>query len=355
MKNKIRILCLTGVVFLALSSLFSCTYDYFVDDSNIRIQVKELVTPNSNVENVLVVVLDENDNYQASVFVKDPSALDGYSAEYVSTAQSAYNVTAKTIHFKVPQYSNSVYKIACFANIDPDAYSKSNSPYIIWQPVSDTLRTGMPNLRTAFRRIIPPIGYSTSIEYFNFTNDDGSSLVDSLDYRARITCSFREIPEELNIDRIKVQFKSSTDMYYSGGYALGLSSDYSAYTWMEYEYADISLRDETTLEGKIVKVFYPQDIIKVFPSPGNTYLDSSNGKGFHVRAFYYSGDNMLVSSVSTEVPGGYFRDSDGIVQTAAEFNLKPEMDLNILFDGFDEITITIDDWDDVIEGPSIGV
>lgn len=330
---------MTGVVLFSLSSFSSCTYDYFLDETNLKVQVAEVLSPTDAVQNVFVVVLDENDSYQASVFVTHPFTSAG-STNALSSTKSAYNSTTGIMSFKVPQYGSSVYKLACFANIDPDSYSKSSSPYTIWLPVSDsdTLRNSMQNLRTAFREVMPPVGSSIT-EEFKFT--EGGELLDSLDYRARITCRFKQVPTQ-NINRVKVRFKSSTDMYYSGEYALGLSGDYSGYHWIEYEYA-ISLEPDS--EGGYSA--YPSDIIRVFPSPGFSATDDQKqGSGFNVKAYFYN-DDILVAS-TPETGGAYYDGSGNDLNIGDSYPLEPNQELAITFYGFTQITIEVIDWDGVI-------
>ncbi len=310
--NNIRAGLLMLVV---LASTWSCTYDYFVNENNFRVYVPQLVE--GSIDNVLVSVHDSTGAHMSSVFLQAP--FDTYGSDgYIS--------------FKLPVATG--YKVSCFAQIDPDSYSAGqnyNNSYIT-EPASDSeagMFTAGPDFRVLLFEGITayPLNYQEEVLVADLNEETAR--------KAGAYCRFIGLPS--NVASMDIYLQVSTKMYYDGIYRRDSGA------WVKYTH-EVENYNSTN---------YETEVIEIFASAGTHYSDSSlNESGrelVDIYINYYDENGNLVGRTLSIASGSDIPayDEDG---NDWDRLLDPNMLVCFVFQGFTLTDITLQDWEDIIEG-----
>ncbi len=305
-----------GLLVVVLAALCSCTYDYFVDESNLKVYVPQIVE--GSIDNVLVSVHDASGAHVSSVYSEAP-----FENTYV---RSGY------VRFKIPVARG--YRVSCFANIDPDSRTVGQ-PFdesYLFEPFYDeasNLFTSGPDFRVIL---------FDSVTAYPYGYPEGSVLLADLDEttsrKGGVICSFTGLPDW--VDRIDVRYLVGTHMYFDGIYRRPTSG------WLAASH------DVNAVDG-----VYETDIVGVFPSAGTHYSDSTlheaSREPVDVAVYYYDANGALQAttlpiSMGSDIPA---YDASG---NPWDRLLDPLMIVRFEFRGFELIGVSLQGWDDIVEG-----
>ncbi len=339
MKNKNRILWIGLVVLLMLVSSVSCIYDYYMDESNLKIKIPQL--KDGSIDNALVVVHNkETKEFAAGIFINGSATTNTWNT-------AAYNSSSNVIRFKVS--SGKTYQVSAFANINEGCFTSETldqDQFAIWETSYDgtDYSTSFDDLRFLFEEVQTStyMDDSQAIEM-----DLGTSLSNL--YHAKITCDFKNIPQD--IDHIVVRYKTSSALYTSGKYGMQGSDD----QWVVYKYESVSSSATRTIE--------------ILPSPGYIYtdngyrsdnstpMDSSDGiTDLDLEVYFYNVSGTLEAyqapisnGASVLIENGSRRyDNQTYWSKSSPINIAPGEELTITFDGFLVTSVNLVDWEAVL-------
>lgn len=312
--KKSRLLALSLVILAAVS----CTYDYFVDETNFKIYIPQI--KEGSIENVLVSIHDASGKHCYTVFKEapfDPSTVgkDGI------------------LRFKLPWGPD--YKVSCFANIDKNSYvvgqSYDNS-YISELPGGDLSSLAGPDFRVVLQDGIT----AYPIERPEGQKLDTVNLDNSCVYKGHISCEFRNLPSI--ITQIDIKYKGvGTRMYYDGSYR-NPDDRYVACSYLRLEGANV-VTGPTAL----------------FPSSGTHYLNATTEQRepLSLEIRYRSSDGADLGVTTVPQSGGatppQITDDQGHIIEWDGY-LNPKQHLKFIFEGFVLIKIELVGWGDIEQG-----
>ncbi len=304
----------------AIVTMWSCTYDYFVDESNLRIYIPQIVS--QEIDNVLVTVHDASGVLQGSLPLLE--------------APFGFYATDGIISFKVPIGEG--YRVSCFANVDPNSdYNigsfvesyigepKADNDGQMYYAGSDVRMVLLDNI-TAY-----PLNYPDSMLVRT------ANLNDSTEYKAGLYCSFSGLPD--NVQYIKASYYTGTHIYFDGIYRRKTDG------WV-------------TVDGLYTPTV--QDTLKVIPvmpvfaSPGVHYADStiydSAREKVNLDIYYYDSSMNLIGRT---YPIGENDDFDyGTLPDGTPWDgvLQPNQLACFHISGFLAVGISLKPWEGEVTG-----
>lgn len=307
---------LLGVT-LVILAVWSCTKDYFEDETNFKIyipQVKE-----GTIDNVLVAIHDGTGTHRYTRYIEGPFDPNTVGRDGI-------------LRFKLPWGED--YKVSCFANVERaccaegEAYGRS----YISEPVYDgdaALHRPGPDFRVVLQDDITvyPLNHPMASKL------DTVNLDDTRVYKGHVTCEFRELPSQ--VARIDIRYKGiGTHMCYDGCYGRPSAGQVVSSVAVQGGAAVTTLTDH------------------LFPSTGMHYLDEDVNpcEPLDLEVLFYGADGGLMGqfySLHTDAPT--VTDPEGN-STTWDYMLRPKHQLKFVFKGFTVFEIKLSGWGDITEG-----
>lgn len=228
----------------------SCTHDYLVDETNLRLYIPQI--KDKSVDNVLVSIHDENGNHHVTRYVAAPF----------------YAYGDGILRFKLPVTNPNVggpkYTVTCFANVHGKNYDegKALTESFIYEPMLEgvaNMFTPGPNVR-----IFKHHDVMTSLQ-FKLLN---TNLAPDSVYKAKVQCEFTGLPDI--VKRIDITYGNvGTHLCYDGNFAAPGSGEVRS-----------SFAPPANAVGPN-KVFVHTDLI--YPSVGFHYMTGRNDSDSDVQ------------------------------------------------------------------------
>lgn len=305
----------------------SCTHDYLVDETNLRLYIPQI--KDKSVDNVLVSIHDENGNHHVT--------------RYVATPFYAYG--DGILRFKLPVTNPNVggpkYTVTCFANVHGKNYDegKALTESFIYEPMLEgvaNMFTPGPNVR-----IFKHHNVMTSLQ---FKLLDTNLAPDSV-YKAKVQCEFTGLPDI--VKRIDITYGNvGTHLCYDGNFAAPGSGEVRS-----------SFAVPASGVGNGV-TYTHTDLI--YPTPGVHYMSRLNDEDntwpkFTMKADFY-GENGILLAHFSGLDGGEGEQHlqptgpDGQPITNWSRHIHPRESLKIKFNGFVVAGIVLEGWGDITGG-----
>ena len=327
----------TGIIYLVvmlvtLGSVGSCTYDYFVDETNFEIYVPQI--EDGSIDNFYVAIHDEHGNHLVTKV---------FEAPFTQNARLQQGI----IRFKLPA---TLASISCFANFGADLLTEGETlsqSYKGQRPLANETNvyyssSSEPRAYLSGAQIYPFGHPNTAIQYL--ADMDATKRI-----KGRIVCNFIGLPSEI------------TDMhiYYSGdatSYGFDGIFRHGATDRLYAEFATTNYRVDVDNDG-IMDTSYPQDI---YPSAGmsfqkrnGSYVDAGEEVGLEI-VFYtgttVSGRATFTSADLATVPAAN-KPVDGYGNPVTNLVLAPQQTITFTFKGFQIFKIELEDWGSIDPGP----
>jgi len=315
------------VISLLVFGSFSCTYDYFEDESNFIVYVPQI--EDGTIDNFYIAIHDAQGNHLVTRKFEAPFDKNDLLKQGI-------------IRFKLPRGDASV---SCFANYD------SNSTITEGEALTGSYKSQLPSAsdpnvyistdtqpRANFIDVlIYPLGHPSAKQHVEVDMD-----TDKI-FKGRVICRFEDLPSSV----------TDLHIFYTGNSTqLGFDGIFREFSTNDRLYAEAATGPYTT--GNIIS--YPQYI---YPSTGvsflkrnATYVDS--GEEIGVEIIFYNGTDIIGSAsfqpsdLAALSPDK--RPVDGNGNPVTNLILYPQQTIIFTFKGFTIIKIELEDWGDIIPG-----
>ena len=315
------------MISLLVFGSFSCTYDYFEDESNFIVYVPQI--EDGTIDNFYISIHDSQGNHLVTRKFEAPFDKNELLKQGI-------------IKFKLPRGDASV---SCFANYDSNstiteglALSSSHKSQLPSASDPDVYISTDTQPRANFMDVlIYPLGHPSAKQHVEVDMDSDKV------FKGRIVCRFENLPSEI----------TDLQIYYSGNATqLGFDGIFREFSTSDRLYASPATGPYTS--GTTVS--YPQDI---YPSTGvsflkrnATYVDSGEEIGLEI--YFYSGTQLIGSAsfdpadLASMPLANRPVDSNG--DPVTDLVLYPQQTITFTFKGFTIFKIELSDWGDIIPG-----
>ena len=310
-----------------VTGVYSCTYDYFVDESNFIVYVPQI--EDGTIDNFYIAIHDSNGNHMVT-------------RKFEAPFDKNELIKQGLIKFKLPP---GAAFISGFANYDANSTITEglalNSSHKAQQPLASDpdvyVSTNTLPRANFMDAMIYPLGHPSS--QLQITVDMDTDKI----FKGRVICRFEGLPSNI----------TDLQIYYSGNATqLGFDGIFREFSTSDRLYAEPATGPFTS--GTVVS--YPQDI---YPSTGvsflkrnATYVDA--GEEIGIEIIFYEG-TQVVGSASFQ-PSDLLtiplanRPIDGNGDPVTNLILYPRQTIIFTFKDFTVIKIELSDWGDIIPG-----
>ena len=327
----------TGIIYLVaimvLTGFYtSCTYDYFVDETNFEIYVPQI--EDGTIDNFYVAIHDEHGNHLVTKFFEAPFTQNE-------------RIKQGLIRFKLPP---TMASISCFANYSPDLLTEGES--LSQSHKGQRPLDSEPNVY--YSSFSEPLAYLSGAQIYPINHPSaGIQYLADMDaskrLKGRVVCNFIGMPTD--ITDLHIYYKGTATSYGFDGIFSHTSSDQ-----LYAEPQTANYRVDVDNDG-ILDVSYPQAI---YPSAGmsfqprnSSYVDS--GDDVELEIIFYSGSTVAGRATFTSadlatVPVAN-KPVDGYGNPVTSLVLAPQHTITFTFKGFQIFKIELEDWGSIDPGP----
>lgn len=316
---------LTALCFLFVVA-DSCTYDYFVDETNFRLHVPQI--ERGEISNIYVAFHDEEGNHIFTRRVPAPFDM----------------IEEGIMKFKIFPGN---YSISVFADYDDEMmienrhFSESYKSARLFDGFANTYSPSQSQPRALFMRdvTIYPMGHPESKTVVEADIDELHR------FKGTIVCRFRDMPTG-SITRIVTTYKGpSTRLDFDGAFR-------------RFDPADVYRHEfptaENSQQGEVVCTS------TVYPSTGETYDDVlslspvSGGEEIEFKIDFYNGDTWAGGTTLTKDDLAALDDEskpvDGDGNRVEDLVLRPRKTIALLFKGFTLVGVGLEPWGPAEDG-----